>query len=66
MQNYSITAKEIIRDIITLPVSKATEKLECALNEAYNLGKKHLHEPAHLMSCEHKPTIERDTFNPIH
>lgn len=66
MQNYNQTAKDLIRNIIELPVSEATEAIEKALREAFNDGKRHLFEPHLLMGGEHKIVKELDTFNPIH
>lgn len=64
MQDFNTKAKELIQDIINYPLSKATDKVSEALNEAYHLGKKHLIEPHLLMGGEYQPIIEKDTYNP--
>lgn len=64
MQDFTKKAISIKIKLRTGSYEDNVKVIAEALNEAYNLGKKHLIEPHLLMGGEYQPIIEKDTYNP--
>jgi len=58
--NFQTEAQNILLAMNVYPHSLKVEKLATELKRFYELGKKHLHDPSHLIG-ETKIVTERDT-----